>query len=64
MGQLEDDRCGCTRAARSLSLPVFLPEDTAIPIEEVPAEAQFTRDFVRDKENLQREQKSDVSRRC
>lgn len=41
-------------------LPLFLPEDTAIPAKEVPAEASMTRDFVLDKKNLQREQKSDV----
>jgi hypothetical protein len=41
-------------------LPVFLPEDTAIPAKEVPAEAQMTREFVLDKENLQREQKKGV----
>ena len=27
-------------------VPIFLPEDTAIPAKEVPAEAQFTRPFV------------------
>ena len=41
-------------------LPLFLPEDKAIPAKEVPAEASMTRDFVLDKKNLQREQKSDV----
>jgi hypothetical protein len=41
-------------------LPVFLPEDKAIPAKEVPAEAQMTRDFVLDKKNLQREQKQGV----
>jgi hypothetical protein len=41
-------------------LPIFLPEDPAIPAKEVPAEASMTRDFVLDKENLQREQKGDV----
>jgi hypothetical protein len=41
-------------------LPVFLPEDKAIPAKEVPAEAQMTRDFVLDKKNLQREQKEGV----
>ena len=41
-------------------LPIFLPEDKAIPAKEVPAEAQMTRDFVLDKKNLQREQKSGV----
>jgi hypothetical protein len=42
-------------------LPVFLPEDKAIPAKEVPAEAQMTRDFVLDKKNLQREQKQGVA---
>jgi hypothetical protein len=41
-------------------LPIFLPEDPAIPAKEVPAEASMTREFVLDKENLQREQKGDV----
>jgi hypothetical protein len=41
-------------------LPVFLPEDKAIPAKEVPAEANMTREFVLDKKNLQREQKQDV----
>ena len=43
-----------------VGLPVFLPEDKAIPAKEVPAEATMTRDFVLDKENLQREQKQGV----
>jgi hypothetical protein len=37
------------------ALPIFLPEDRAIPAPEVPANASFTRDFVRDKKVLQRE---------
>jgi hypothetical protein len=37
------------------ALPIFLPEDAAIPAPEVPAEAAFTRTFVADKEILQRE---------
>jgi hypothetical protein len=41
-------------------LPVFLPEDPAIPAKETPAEPSMTRDFVLDKKNLQREQKQDV----
>lgn len=41
---------------RSLqALPSYLPEDPAIPAEEVPAENTFTRPFVPDKELLQRE---------
>ena len=39
-------------------VPIFLPEDKAIPAKEVPATAQFTREFVPDHEVLQREQKS------
>jgi hypothetical protein len=42
------------------SLPIFLPKDEAIPVPEVPAKASFTRSFVRDTKNLQREQKKDV----
>ena len=41
-------------------VPVWLPEDTAIPAKEVPATPQFTREFVEDKEILQREKKDDV----
>jgi hypothetical protein len=44
-----------------IGLPIFLPRDTAIPAPETPAPAQFTRDFVLDKTNLQREQKQGVS---
>jgi hypothetical protein len=41
-------------------LAVYFPEDEAIPVKGVPAEPSFTRSFERDKELLQREQKSDV----
>jgi hypothetical protein len=44
-----------------LGLPVFLPEDPAIPAREVPATARIDRAFVLDKKNLQREQKTGVS---
>jgi hypothetical protein len=44
-----------------LGLPVYLPEDPAIPAKEVPATASIDRAFVLDKKNLQREQKSGVS---
>ena len=37
------------------AVPIYLPEDKAIPAKEVPADASFTRPFVRDKEVLQRE---------
>jgi hypothetical protein len=42
------------------SLPIYMPADPAIPVAEVPAKARFTRSFVRDKKNLQREQKKDA----
>jgi hypothetical protein len=41
-------------------LPIFMPEDKAIPAKGIPADPQMTRAFVRDKKNLQREQKGDV----
>ena len=40
-----------------VAVPLYLPEDPAIPAEEVPAEATFTRDFVPDKQILLREAK-------
>jgi hypothetical protein len=43
-----------------IGLPVFLPEDPAIPAKETPAPERFERQFVFDKKNLQREQKDDV----
>jgi hypothetical protein len=44
-------------AGRTLAaMPIFMPEDQAIPAEEVPADSAFSRDFVSDKELLQREQ--------
>ena len=43
-----------------LGIPVYLPEDTAIPAPEVKAEPQFTRTFVDETEILQRELKDDV----
>jgi hypothetical protein len=43
-----------------VAVPIFLPEDRAIPAPEVPAEARFTREFVRDVVLLQREKKDDV----
>jgi hypothetical protein len=42
-------------------LPVYFPEDKAIPVGAVPAEKIFTRTFKRDKKLLQREQKPGVS---
>ncbi|MEK6278401.1 MAG: hypothetical protein AABM29_10365 [Actinomycetota bacterium] len=44
-----------------LAVPVFMPEDKAIPAPEVPAPARFDREFVSDKEILQREAKQGVS---
>ena len=44
-----------------VSMPIFLPEDEAIPAKEVPAKASFTRGFLPDKQVLQREQKQGVS---
>ncbi len=43
------------RGSRLAALPIFLPEDRAIPADEVPADPAFTRDFVTDKTLLQRE---------
>jgi hypothetical protein len=43
-----------------MGLPVYMPEDKAIPAKEIPAQPQMTRAFVRDKKNLQREQKAGV----
>lgn len=40
-----------------VAVPLYLPEDPAIPAEEVPAEASFTRAFVLDKKILLREAK-------
>ena len=39
------------------ALPIYMPEDTAIPAREVPATASFTREVIADHEALQREQK-------
>ena len=40
-----------------VAVPVYLPEDPAIPAEGLPAEPEFTRSFVSDKEILLREAK-------
>ena len=40
-----------------VAVPVFLPEDPAIPAPETPAEPSFTREFVPDKQILLREAK-------
>jgi hypothetical protein len=39
-------------------VPIYLPDDPAIPAAEVPAKSTFTRGFVADKKLLQREAKS------
>jgi hypothetical protein len=44
-----------------LGAPIYLPEDSAIPVKGVPATAGFSRPFVKEKKILQREQKSGVS---
>ena len=44
-----------------VGVPVFMPEDSAIPAPEVPASATFTRPFALDTENLQRERKDGVA---
>jgi hypothetical protein len=43
-----------------VAVPIYLPKDTAIPAPETPAPAHFVRSFVREKDVLQRERKSDV----
>ena len=48
------------RGSAIQGLPVYMPEDKAIPAKEIPAQPNMTRAFVRDKKNLQREQKSGV----
>jgi hypothetical protein len=48
------------KGASVAGVPVYLPEDPAIPAEEVPASSSFERGFVPEKEILQRELKDDV----
>jgi hypothetical protein len=48
------------RGSEVLGLPIYLPEDDAIPAKEVPALASFDRSFILDKKLLQREQKEGV----
>ncbi len=43
-----------------VSVPLYLPADRAIPAAAVPAKGRFTRDFVSDRKNLQRERKQGV----
>jgi hypothetical protein len=50
------------RGSAVLGLPIFMPEDKAIPVKAVPApQAGATRTFVKDKQLLQREQKKGVA---
>jgi hypothetical protein len=42
-----------------MGIPIYMPEDAAIPAKEVPATAAFTRTFVADSTLLQRERKDD-----
>jgi hypothetical protein len=44
-----------------VSVPLYLPLDRAIPAPEVPASDRFTRAFVLDHENMQRERKDGVA---
>jgi hypothetical protein len=44
-----------------MGVPVFLPNDPAIPAKELPARPAFERAFVRDKDILQREAKPGAS---
>jgi hypothetical protein len=46
------------RGDQLLGMPLYMPEDTAIPAKAVPASAQFTRPLTADKKILQREAKS------
>jgi hypothetical protein len=48
------------RGREVLGLPIYLPEDSAIPASQVPAKQSFTRPFVNDDQLLQREQKQGV----
>ncbi len=48
------------RGRELLGLPIYMPEDTAIPAPGVPANKSFTRPFVDDHQLLQREQKQGV----
>jgi hypothetical protein len=43
-----------------MAVPVYLPNDPAIPVKGVPASAHVTRAFVADHELMQRERKGDI----
>jgi hypothetical protein len=49
------------RGREVLGLPIYMAEDKAIPVKEIPARPSFTRPFQLDKKSLQREQKKGVS---
>ena len=49
------------RGSDVAGLPIYFPEDRAIPAEAIPATRSFTRRFIDDKELLQREQKPSAS---
>ncbi|MFL5821536.1 MAG: hypothetical protein ACJ76S_12720 [Solirubrobacteraceae bacterium] len=49
------------RGREVLGLPIYMPNDPAIPAKEIPASPRFTRTFQQDKKLLQREQKPGVS---
>jgi hypothetical protein len=44
-----------------VSVPLYLPRDTAIPAPEVAARPHFTRAFLLDRQNMQRERKTGVA---
>ena len=46
------------RGRSLVGVPIYLPEDSAIPAKAVPARPSFERTFVRDKQILQREAKA------
>jgi hypothetical protein len=48
------------RGRSVLGLPIYMPQDKAIPVGGIPAPTQVTRPFERDKKLLQREQKGNV----
>jgi hypothetical protein len=48
------------RGRELAAVPVYLPEDAAIPARQVSATGRFTRPFVSDEKVLQRERKTDI----
>jgi hypothetical protein len=48
------------RGHEVLGVPIYMPNDPAIPAPKVPAKTHFTRSFVADHQLLQREQKQGV----